>query len=80
MAVFHGNPSAGYSLRIDDGERAEHMSTRVYIATHALMGILANNALLMVVDENSTQPTRIAAATYAYAVADAMLELREAKS
>lgn len=55
------------------------MSLRDYFAAHALVGILSNQGLLFRVDEESPEPTRTAAAVYAYAVADAMLEEREKK-
>lgn len=52
------------------------MSLRDYFAGQALAGVLANQMLLMTVDANSPETTRVAAAVYAYAVADAMLEAR----
>ncbi len=48
-----------------------------YFASQALIGILANQSLLMTVDHNIQGPTTAAAAKYAYVVADAMLKARE---
>lgn len=57
------------------------MSLRDYFAAAALQGTLANAELLMRVDvEHPNLSTRKAAARYAYAVADMMLEEREKQS
>lgn len=48
-----------------------------YFASQALIGILANQSLLTVVDQHIQGPTTDAAAKYAYGVAEAMLKARE---
>lgn len=53
------------------------MSLRDYFAGQALAGALANQMLLMTIDANSSESTRVAVAVYAYATADAMLKARE---
>jgi hypothetical protein len=53
------------------------MSLRDYFAGQALAGVLANHHLLVRVDsESPTATTREAAAAYAYAVADSLLDVR----
>lgn len=52
------------------------MSLRDWFAGQALAGILANQALLVRIDVESSKPTRDAAADYALAVADSVLKAR----
>lgn len=52
------------------------MTLRDWFAGQALVGVLSNHDLLMRTDQESILSTRAAAAQYAYAVADSMLQQR----
>ena len=56
------------------------MTLRDYFAAQALVGCLSNHNLLLRVDGESIESTRVAAADYAYALADAMLRARDKES